>query len=233
MHLRRGLVYELGKACIHVGYRLVSLGTQLRGSTDVIDLGGDRDVEWSWVLAELPIESKDILDFGPGPFPLLSMVAARRGCQVTAIDRREMVMTALVDGIELMIGDINTYDFGQRKSDVIVNCSTIEHVGLGGRYEETESESADLEAMTVLRALLKPGGKMILTLPVGQDAVHRPYHRVYGPERLPRLLHRWHVDKSEFWAKPHSNLWERVPKEQALQVVSSKQYYALGLFVLS
>ena len=233
MHLGNGLVYTAGKACVKAGYQLVSLGTHLRGSTNIVDLSGDRDLEWSWVLTELPTQPKDVLDFGPGPFALVSTVAVRRGCRVMAIDLEDMPRTAFVEDVEFVVADIDTFDFGQRRFDVIVNCSTIEHVGLAGRYGETESESADLNVMTVLRKLLNPHGKMILTLPVGQDAVHRPYHRVYGSERLPNLLHGWHVDKSEFWAKPNPPRWERVPESQALHVVSSNQYYALGLFVLS
>jgi hypothetical protein len=55
--------------------------------------------------------------------------------------------------------------------------------------------------MAKMRQLLKHGGKMLLTIPVGQDALYPSSHRVYGRERLPRLLDGYIVEKKEYWIK--------------------------------
>ena len=116
----------------------------------------------------------------------------------------------------------------------------MEHVGLVGRYGVIESRpNGDLEAMARLKELLKPGGPMLLTIPVGQDAVFAPLHRVYGKERLPRLLHGYIVEKEVFWVKDSENRWVHCERDRALNFEVSagswdplQNVYALGGFVL-
>jgi len=124
--------------------------------------------------------------------------------------------------------------------DLIINCSTVEHVGLVGRYGVTESRpNGDLEAMARLRELMKPGGVMLLTIPVGQDAVFEPLCRVYGAQRLPQLLNGYTVEKEVFWVKDDQNRWVLCDKETALDFKAlacswdpMENVYALGCFVL-
>jgi len=223
----------IGKVIAAIGARLVRFGNWLSKMKPVIDLTGDRDIEWSWIMGNLPDGNGEVLDFGCGPNPLCTLTAARRGGRVTAFDLMDVKLTAVWDRISLIRGDILTHDFGGKKYDVIINCSAIEHVGLSDRYGSSCSANADIEAMSILRCLIKPSGRMILTLPVGQDAVHSLWHRVYGQERLPLLLKGWHIEKSEYWAKPQNNTWEKVSIAEAFKVVSSPKYYGLGVFVLT
>ena len=202
--------------------------SESRGS---LTLTGDRDVESSWALAELPTGKMRVLNFGPGPSQLISLVAARKGSSVVRFDVREVEKLVEMEDIEWICGDISEYKFGRQKFDVIVNISTVEHVGLG-RYGDSKSDQGDLKAMQLLKTILKPNGKMILTIPVGRDAVHGFLHRVYGEKRLSLLLEGFRQIKSEFWAKSDKRIWERVSREKALKTKSSSYYYALGLFVL-
>lgn len=199
------------------------------GST--LTLAGDRDIEWSWILSELPEGQKCVLDFGPGPFQLISFVAARKGLNVIRFDIQEIEKLAEMENIEYICGDIASYELEKNSFDIIVNVSTIEHVGLG-RYGDSKSDQGDLKAMQLLKTLLKPGGRMLLTIPVGIDAIHSFLHRVYGEKRLPMLLEGFCEIKSEFWAKSDRRIWGRVSREKALKTKSSSYYYALGLFVL-
>jgi len=87
--------------------------------------------------------------------------------------------------------------------------------------------------------LMKPGGVMLLTIPVGQDAVFAPLTRVYGKERLPRLLDGYIVEKEAFWVKDQENCWVQADKETALSFQASagswdplQNVYAIGCFVL-
>jgi hypothetical protein len=72
----------------------------------------------------------------------------------------------------------------------------------------------------------------VVTIPVGRDGVFSPYHRVYGDERLPRLLERFTVELEQYWAKPRDNRWAPVQRGTALGQQGSPSFYALGLFVL-
>src|SRR5947199_80406 len=77
------------------------------------------------------------------------------------------------------------------------------------------SLEGDLTAMTVLREALAPAGRMILTIPVGRDMVCPPLHRIYGEQRLPRLLDGFTVVEQQFWHK-HDGRWRQVARSSAL-----------------
>ena len=53
----------------------MSLPTQPEAPTLQLDLKGDRNVEWSWVAAEMPEGPGMALDFGPGGSQLSTIAA--------------------------------------------------------------------------------------------------------------------------------------------------------------
>ena len=183
------------------GNRLVSRAERIKKNAAVIDLKGDREVEWSWVYSNIPDGDLKVLDFGCGPTPIGSFVAARRGSHVTAFDLHKYLFPVNCERVTPVVGDILSFNFGETKYDLVINCSTIEHVGLPGRYGGEVGADSDLKAMSVLKSLLNHKGKMILTIPIGIDSVHLYFHRVYGRKRLPKLLESWKIEKEEYWAK--------------------------------
>ena len=215
-----------------VGYRLVRV-SELRLSTSRRDLKGDRDVEHSWVAANMPPSPGRVLDFGCGASPL-GLVGAMKGGEVTGLDLQRVSVPYQAPNLSFRQGDILDLDLGDPPFDLIINCSSIEHVGLAGRYGSKDSPDGDLVAMQRLRSLLaRPEGTMLLTVPIGRDSVFPPLHRVYGKHRLQELLEGLEVTTKEFWSKKdRSNAWARVSEEEALDVQPSRSFYALGLFVL-
>ena len=196
------------------------------------NLKGDRDVEYSWVAAHLPHGPGVALDFGCGP-SYLGLVAARKGYQVTCVDLLPVRWYYEYPNLEFLQGDVRELSLRSEHYDLIINCSSIEHVGLAGRYgEQRAQEQADIETSALLRHLLKPGKPMLLTVPVGKDQVFPPLHRVYGENRLPMLLSGWEVASKEFWVKNNSNCWVSVLEKEALNYQASEYHYGLGLFVL-
>ena len=132
-----------------------------------------------------------------------------------------------------MQGDFNELELEPGSFDQIINCSSVEHVGLAGRYGSADDPDGDLRAMEKMARILKPEGDMVLTIPIGLDAVHGPLHRIYGEQRLPRLLEHWDTREEAYWAKPAGGRFEPVTREQALGEAGSASYYALGLFVVT
>jgi SAM-dependent methyltransferase len=197
------------------------------------NLKSERDVEHSWIAANLPEGPGLALDFGCGPF-WLGLLAARKGFSVTAINLEPVIWYYEHPSLKFLQGDILKLTLPSDHYDLIINCSSIEHVGLAGRYGVTVSRpDGDIEAMGVLRTLLKPGKVMLLTLPVGRDQVFNPLHRVYGQDRLPKLLEGWKIQKNEFWVKDSLNRWITVEQSVALSMKPVKHCYGLGLFVLT
>lgn len=201
--------------------------------TDPVNLLRERDIEWSWIVGKMGNGPGEALDFGNGG-SYLSLVAARRGYQVTAVDLLPVDWLYRHPNLRFLMGDIVSLNLPRASFDLIINCSSIEHVGLAGRYGVTEGNpNGDLEAMAVLMDLCKDGGIMLLTTPVGKDTVFRPLHRVYGEERLPRLIEGWEIREEEYWVKDETNHWGRVDRTSALRRQPKREQYGLGLFVLA
>lgn len=200
---------------------------------DHVDLAGDRDVEWAWVNAHLPEQPGRVLDFGPATSSL-ALTAAFKGGAVVGLDLNKYERPYLHPNLTFAIGDLTEYDLGPARFDTIINCSTIEHVGLVGRYGSKPDPDGDLKAMAILKSLMAgPQSRMILTIPVGQDAVYAPYHRIYGVTRLPRLLEGLRPLHEAYYAKISDNRWRAVDQTEALSTQASASFYALGLFVLT
>ncbi len=215
-----------------LGYKIVRFGEKFDGSS-ALTLSGDRDLEWSWVVANAPIRSERTLDFGPGnsTIPLaLSFISD----EVVCLDLNKPEINYGVNNITHILGDVTSPPPGLGKFNLIVNCSSIEHVGLPGRYGSTEIKDGDLIGMQNLNDLMNDSAKMLLTVPVGQDGVYLPNHRVYGEVRLPQLLSGFNIETERYFEKTNSKrFWAETNKETALATTSSPSFYSIGLFVLA
>jgi SAM-dependent methyltransferase len=201
-----------------------------------IDLIGDRDVEWSFIASRLPCGPGHALDFGCGG-TYLSLIAARRGFQVAALDLESDVAHWQHPNRRFVQGDLLVAELADASFDLVINCSSVEHVGLVGRYGVLKPlGDGDLEAMRKLRSLMKPGATQLLTIPVGRDSVFPPWHRVYGRSRLPMLLDGYVVEHEEFWCKSLNQGWALCDREEALEFVpewdEKRRIYSLGCFIL-
>ncbi len=91
--------------------------------------------------------------------------------------------------------------------DVVYSVSSFDHDGLG-RYGDPLCPDCDLVAMDSVRTLLlrtrqhdesHASPRLILTLPVGPDAVAWNLMRRYGPKRLPLMLEGWKTVERIGW----------------------------------
>jgi len=197
-----------------------------------INLSGDRDVEWSFVTANISPASGQALDFGCGE-SYLGLIAAQAGYKVISLDLQPIKWPYCHPNLQFQQEDILDVDFPEGSFDLIINCSSIEHIGLAGRYGQRENYlDGDLEVMTKMRRLLKTTGRMLLTIPIGKDAVFPQLHRVYGKERIQKLLKDYTVEKKEFWIKNNKNKWVLSEESVALEKVPREDFYCLGCFIL-
>ena len=114
--------------------------------------------------------------------------------------------------------------------DWVTCLSTIEHFGLG-RYQDSEDINGDLKGMDILQRYLKPEGRMILTVPVGQAAVVFPAHRVYGKGRFEMLISGFKVLDKRFYIGDLSIVtFKECSEEEAFALGEGD--YAVGCFVL-
>jgi SAM-dependent methyltransferase len=205
-----------------------------------IDIYGERNIEWSFLSVEMPDGPGEALEFGCEQ-GYLSLLAAQKGFHVIANDLQQQRFTWHHSSVDFQQGDLLTLELPSHHFDLIINCSSVEHVGVAGRYGiEKESWDGDLMVMGRLADLLKPGGYLLMTVPCGRDAVMAPWCRVYGRERLPRLLDALQVIKERYWVKNASNRWVACDRESALNFEPQfdakdghRCAYALGGFVLA
>lgn len=212
-----------------VAGNLAHAASQRIAENGATTLAGDRWVEWSFCFARLADGPGRTLDFG-ADIGFLSLAAAQRGHEVVALDRMPVKPDYRHERVRVLHADILDRPLEGQAFDQILNCSSIEHVGLAGRYESSDAPDGDLEAMAILRDALAPEGRMILTTPVGRDLVCPPLHRIYGEERLPRLLDGYAIQEEQYWRKQYA--WAQTGRETALATQGSASFYSLGLFVL-
>lgn len=204
-----------------------------------VDLSGSRDIEWSYLASRLPMGPGYVFDFGCG-FGNMCIHAVQKGYKVMALDLDPAPFLWRHPNVDIVRGDLLKLDLPEKSFDFVLNCSTVEHVGLAGRYGvAVEETDGDLAAMQRLRKMLKPAGKLLITIPCGRDATIVPWHRVYGDKRLPKLLKGYEVEEEVYWVKRTDNVWYPANRETALAYVPTGHptnalltCYALGCFVL-
>lgn len=193
------------------------------------DLGGEKILDWGWICVNLPDGKKKALEIGCGESPVVAAMTAK-GYDVTAVDF-DATIAEQVGGIKFVRGDFNAVELPEG-FDVIVACSAIEHFGLSGRYGSSEDPEADIKAMRKIRRLLSPTGTVFITIPVGSDVIHRPWHRVYGRVRLPKLLDGFSIQTSRFLVKQSAGPWFVTDMDKALEFPIDPRRYALGELAL-
>ncbi len=213
----------------HIGYALIKFCDKNQVCPNLL---GDRDIECSFIAVKMPIGPGFAFDFGTGGSNL-GLIAARNNYYVTSLDLNKINWPYVHPHLEFIQGDLLEIPLPEQKFDLIISCSTIEHVGLSGRYNISSNKpDGDIEAMGYLKKLMKSDGCMLITIPVGKDAVFTPLHRVYGIERLPSLFNGYTIEHEEFWVKNEQNQWVVTDKSDALMKESQPHLYGLGCFVL-
>ena len=119
----------------------------------------------------------------------LPVELANRGHEVYGIDAMPFPDQ---QNFTFVQGNLENLPFDNDFFDIVTDVSTIEHVGLG-RYGDPISPDGDKKAMGEIKRVVKPGGKIIITIPCGLDTICYskegiPLARVYSPISSIKLL---------------------------------------------
>tara|TARA_Y100001973_G_C5168912_1_gene317824 strand:+ start:625 stop:1395 length:771 start_codon:yes stop_codon:yes gene_type:complete len=153
-----------------------------------------KNKEWShygptdgWLYQALqlfPIENKNVLIIG-STTPWYEAVTINYGAKkCTVLEYRKQ------ETFHPQIEYVTPDEIGDRRFDVCISISSVEHDGLG-RYGDPLNPDADLEHMDNLKNLITPGGLLYLAVPIGKDQVIFNLHRVYGRVRFNKLTRGW------------------------------------------
>lgn len=204
-----------------------------------IDISGERNVEWTFLSKEIDRGPGNVIEFGCED-GYMSLLAAQKGYDVLAVDLEQQSFGWQHPRVKFRKGDFLEMDLPAGYFDIVINCSSVEHVGVPGRYGITaRRDDGDIVVMRRFEEVLKPGGTVLMTAPCGQDAILAPWCRVYGRQRLPQLFAPFQVMNECYWMKNEQNQWAACSREEALNFEPRNNptnpfgcSYALGCFVL-
>jgi len=178
----------------------------------------ERVIENPLVLRNLREDDRELIDFGAFE-STLPLTLTALGYQVTVLDQRRYPFSH--PNLEVLCGDIFDDDLGTtKKFDVVISISTIEHLGLGGYGDSIIFESADSQGVSILWSLLKPGGRLMASVPAGKLADYGDF-RVYDNERLSRVFPN---RTSTRWFMKHGRegVWLEVEGHETIDLVYSE-----------
>jgi SAM-dependent methyltransferase len=175
-----------------------------------------RIVEYPYVIERLhglkPGRALDIGATDTGNFLAPTLVGM--GWEVWGIDVRPFALE--LAGFQSVVGDIRTTPFTDGFFDVAYCVSTIEHVGLSGRYGvRVEDPDGDIAAALEVRRIVRAGGRFVLTIPYGIGGIVKPPERIYDKARLDRLTEGWKTLHRRFHHLDGEGRWHEVEEAAA------------------
>jgi hypothetical protein len=145
---------------------------------------------WMWeAIEKYPIRGLSVVNMG-SLTPWYESNCLYHGASSTTIDyNRIITATSRIRTIT-----IAEWDATQPNFDVAWSISSFEHDGLG-MYGDPLDPVGDLKAMQKMKRIVKRGGLLFLSVPVGRDKILFNNARIYGRVRLPMLMEGWeHID---------------------------------------
>jgi SAM-dependent methyltransferase len=132
-----------------------------------------------------------------------------------------------------VLGDIRNTKFPDNFFDYVTAVSTLEHIGIRGRYGVTkEDPKGDIKTVREVARILSPHGIFLLTIPYGQGQLIKPLQRVYDKVRLTKMLCQWKIVKEVYYVL-EEGYWVTVPEKVAASKDWLRGERALALLELT
>lgn len=150
------------------------------------EVTNERVIAVPWALSQLP-QFGVVLDVGSCDAMYLAAIPSSDR-RLHCLDPRDCTQDIPPDVVFLqqsIIGNTLPRAF----YDAILGLSTVEHIGLPC-YGQKPFSGGDQLALVEFRELLRPGGRLVLTVPAGQSKISS-WYRQYSPTDLEHLLVGW------------------------------------------
>jgi len=187
-----------------------------------------RMIEYSFVIGKLAsLDKGKLLDVGcvarlnPVPATLASI-----GWEVYGIDMRQFKFR--FPNFHFVLGDIIRTDFPDNFFDAVSAVSTLEHIGLKGRYGISQGDSrGDAKAVKEIRRILRSGGRLLVTLPCQREAGQTALNRIYDRDSLAALFTDWEIKDRVFYTQDIEGVWVLVAEEEVWEMAGKQEAIVL------
>lgn len=185
----------------------------------------ERLVETPFVYLNLKLApGARVLDFGCAE-SRIPLELASLGYKVTGADLRPYGFSH--PNLEFSQGDFLHNRLPAESFDAVICLSSIEHVGIGV-YGSAQYAQGDARVMAEFRRLLKPGGRLLLTVPYGRKMV-KPTERIYDEESLGELLKGWRVETRLYCKGLGRRQWVPASKDELSEISGMPYAQAVAL----
>ena len=183
----------------------------------------ERVIEYPWLLSHIPDGDGLLLDAGSAlNFEFLLDMSPLREKKIFISTLAPESNFYPEKNISYIYEDLRSSCFKDNFFDYIVSISTIEHIGLDNTLLYTEDETKKendphsyLKAIDEFRRMLKPNGKLYLTLPFGKYKNHT-WFQVFNAEMLDRVIQIFSSNKyKEFIFRYESTGWVVSSREES------------------
>lgn len=178
----------------------------------------ERLLEHAFCLGEMGSadQTLSVLDFGCAR-SWLPLSLAALGHQVLGVDLRPFPFHAP----RFHFRQSNILDLEETATfDVVISLSTLEHVGLAAYDAEVKNDDVETVLSKISR-LIRPGGRFVLTLPVGIPSVDS-FERSFAPGEIKELVRGTglRLGRERYFARGRSIEWSPVTEQEISAVAN-------------
>lgn len=203
---------KLSPRLIKLAYRFFDV--EASAETAVAD---GRMIEYAFVIQKLSLlPVGKALDVGcTARLNYLPAALTSLGWEVWGVDLREFKFRH--PNFHLVLEDIRNTSFPDNFFNAAYAVSTLEHIGLSGRYGVAEEDlEGDARAVKEIARILRPGGTFLCTVPFGREAkVIKPLQRVYNQPSLEKVFCNWMKKNEVYYCRDSDGYWGTLPQEDA------------------
>lgn len=134
-------------------------------------------------LERVSVAGKDVCVLGSVSPWIEAIVLSRGAASVTTVDYCPID----VKSDKIVFHRVGDPELKNKQFDVVATFSSIEHDGLG-RYGDPINPTGDISATEEAYDILRPGGALLFSVPVGSGCIEGNFHRIYNRKRLNRLF---------------------------------------------
>ncbi len=183
----------------------------------------ERVVEYPWFFKLLPTAPAKILDAGSVlnfDYILNHVNLKNKSLAISTLAPEEDCFWR--KGISYVYEDLRRSCFRNEEFDLVVSLSTLEHVGCDNSVYtknvfETEVEKGNfIEAVIELKRVLKPNGKLLISVPFGAPVNHG-WLQVFDSDKLDALIKAFNPSSFQEWIYKYDeqNGWSLSNRQEA------------------